>query len=87
MFNEFVYVLVEQEQKYMRTDTILLCVSTDRAELEELALSLWQEYGYDVFYKHYMLGGYNLHDAKEYADRVATAYAKSLMIVRVPVWK
>lgn len=87
MFNEFVYVLVEQEQKYMRTDTVLLCVSPDRVELEELALSLWEEYRYEVFCKHYLLGGYNVHDAKEYADRVATAYAKSLMIVRVPVWK
>ena len=55
MFSEFVYVLVEQEQLYMRTDTILICVSHDRAELEELTLSLCEEYHYEVFCKHYML--------------------------------
>lgn len=86
MFKDFMYVLVEQEHEYMRTNTVLLCVSKNREDLEELILSLWQECAYEVFCKHYMRGGYDIGMAKDYADKVAAAYANSLMIVRVPVW-
>lgn len=86
MFKNFMYVLVEQEFQYMRTNTVLICVSKSREDLEELILSLWQECAYEVFCKHYMRGEYDFVSAKEYADRVAQSYANTLMIVKVPEW-
>lgn len=86
MFKDFVYVLVEQEHQYLRTNTVLLCVSPDRADLEELVLSLWQECAYDIFCLHYMRGDYEASLAADYALKVADGYGKSLQIVRVPVW-
>lgn len=86
MFNDFIYVLAEQDYRSFRTDTVLLFSCWDRAEIEELVLTMYQDYEYYIFCKYYNLGEYPLDYSVDYAISCGKNYGDSLFIVKVPLW-
>lgn len=88
MFEQYMYALCELvPTRYGGTDFALICVSEDRGNLEELMLSLWQEYEYEVFWKNYYLGQCPADWSASYAHASGHRYAEKLSIVKVPVYE